>query len=249
MTAAASARQGYGQHLAFGVLAAAAIVGFSLLGRWQWHRAAEKRVLAQAFAAGMQAAPQALGSRSLASLERYAHVVVHGRYDGSRQFLLDNISRDGRAGYEVLTPFLLNDGRTTVVNRGWLPQPGGGRERLPELALGAAANPVITISARVDELPVSGLASGRAPPTTDDHWPKLSSYPFTPELSAALRQPLEARQLLLDATESDGYRRDWQPASVGFGPERHLSYAVQWWSLALLTLVIYVYMFVRSQRD
>jgi surfeit locus 1 family protein len=246
--AVAAAQQPTRMRLVFGVLAAIAILGFSLLGRWQWHRADEKRVLERAFAAGQAAAPAALGSQALANLPRYAHVEVRGSYDTAHQFLLDNISRDGRAGYEVLTPFLLDDGRISLVNRGWLPLTDGGRDRLPDIALRAAANRRQIITARVDELPVTGLATGRAQPTADARWPKLTSFPRAAELAAALGRPIESRQLLLDAAQPDGYRRDWQPASASFGPERHVSYAIQWWSLALLVFVIYVYMSVRKQR-
>jgi cytochrome oxidase assembly protein ShyY1 len=93
---------------------------------------------------------------------------------------------------------------------------------------------------RVDELPSTGLASGRAPPSIDSKWPKLTSFPASAELGAALGQPIESRQLLLADNQPSGYGRDWQPPNVGFGPERHLSYAVQWWSLALLAVVLYV---------
>jgi surfeit locus 1 family protein len=242
----AGAQRRIGMRLAFGVLAAGAMVGFAQLGLWQWHRADQKRAQQSAFVAGMAALPVALEQQSLASLPRYAHVALRGRYDTAHQFLLDNISRDGRAGYEALTPLQLLDGRVLLVNRGWLPLPEGSRARLPDIALGENAAAERALSARVDELPVSGLASGRAPPPNDGPWPRLTSFPLANELANALRQPVELRQLLLDADQPDGYRRDWQAASAGFGPERHMAYAIQWWSLGALVLVIYVYMNVRS---
>jgi len=242
------ARPRLATHLMFGVLAAVAVAGFAWLGRWQWHRAAEKRAIAAAFQAGMSAPVQPLEGRSTESLPRYAHVAARGAYDGERQFLLDNLSRDGRAGYEVLTPLRLDDGRWLLVNRGWLPLSGGGRQQLPAIRLGQAALDTRTVAGRLDDLPVTGLSAGRAPPTTDAQWPKLTSFPHAAELGVALGARVETRQLLLDANEPDGYRRDWQPSSAGFGPERHLSYAVQWWSLAALVVVVYVYMTVRSVR-
>jgi len=71
-------------------------------------------------------------------------------------------------------------------------------------------------------------------------WPRRTSYPANADLASALGARLEPRQLLLADAEPDGYRRDWQPASSGFGPERHLSYAFQWWGLAALALVLFV---------
>ena len=43
------------------VLAISAVLLFVLLGRWQWHRAAEKRALVAAFDAGLQAGASELG--------------------------------------------------------------------------------------------------------------------------------------------------------------------------------------------
>jgi surfeit locus 1 family protein len=78
------------------------------------------------------------------------------------------------------------------------------------------------------------------PPAPGPQWPKLTSFPTMADLSAALGRPLEAQQLLLNADEPLGYVRDWQP--TGFGPERHISYALQWWAFAALALGLYGYL-------
>ena len=143
------------------VLALIAVLLFAQLGRWQWHRAAEKTALAAAFAAGTAAPASLLGTRATASLPRYAQVIVTGRYEPARQFLLDNMSEGGQVGYEVLTPLRLEDGRWLLVNRGWVALPEGRRDRLPDLAM----NSPLTrqVRGRLDVLPVTGLAAGRAP--------------------------------------------------------------------------------------
>ena len=174
----------------------------------------------------------------MGSLARYSRIEVSGRYQGQRQFLLDNISRDGRAGFEVLTPMRLDDGRTLLVNRGRVPLRDGERVQLPEVLLDTAVPAESRISGRIDELPTAGLALGRAPPATGSSWPKVTSFPTSAELSQALGLTVEPRQLLLDADQPGGYRRDWQPANAAFGPERHMSYAVQWWSLAALAATL-----------
>jgi surfeit locus 1 family protein len=134
----------------------------------------------------------------------------------------------------VLTPLILPDGRAVMVNRGWLPA-DQSRRQLPDVQLhGAAAQTVI---GRIDNLPVVGIALGHVPPGSGAHWPKLTSFPTTADLSAAFGQPLQQRQLLLNADQPLGYTRDWHP--IGFGPERHLSYAIQWWCFAALALILY----------
>ncbi len=227
-------------------LALLAAAGFYGLGRWQWHRADEKRAIAAAFAAGMATEATPLGDRPTTALPRYAAVTVEGRYDAAHQFLLDNLIVDGQPGYEVLTPMQLADGRWLLVNRGWVALPGHSRTRLPLVTL-PVDEPPRRLSGRIDELPVNALASGRAAPNDSADWPKRTSFPTSAELAAALGHPVEPRQLLLSADEVDGYRRDWKPASAGFGPERHVSYAVQWWGLGLLALFLLVFMNLEKQ--
>ena len=211
-----------------------AVPSFIRLGIWQWHRAEAKRALATAFAAG-SAAMHDLDHGSAAALPRYAQVRARGRYDGAHQFLLENLSHDGQPGYEVLTPLQLEDGRTVLVNRGWLPLTAS-RQQLPDVALESAPDEA-SVTGRLDHLPVPGIALGRQPPQPAAPWPKLTSFPTMADLSSALGRPLEPQQLLLAADAPLGYVRDWHPS--GIGPERHIAYAVQWWGFALVALVLY----------
>jgi len=222
------------------VLALTAVLLFAQLGRWQWHRAAEKTALAAAFAAGTNAPATALGTQATASLPRYAQVIVTGRYEPARQFLLDNMSDGGQAGYEVLTPLRLENGRCLLVNRGWIALPEGRREELPDLAMSEPLT--VQVRGRLDVLPVTGLAAGRAPPAADSSWPKRTSFPTAEQLGGALGEKVEPRQLLLGATEPFGFQRHWRSASDGFGPMRHLAYAVQWWGFGALSVFLYVFL-------
>jgi surfeit locus 1 family protein len=212
-----------------------AVVAFLGLGRWQWHRAAEKRALAAEFHAGATQ-PIDVTARATAALPRYSEVRLEGRYDAMHQFLLDNMSHDGYPGYEVLTPLTLADGRAVLVNRGWVPLTQS-RRQLPLIDIPAGPQPSATVLGLFDNLPVAALAMGHVPPAPGATWPKLTSFPTMADLSAALGRPLESRQLLLNSDQPDGYVRDWKPS--GFGPMQHISYAVQWWAFAALALVLY----------
>lgn len=229
-------------------LTLALLVLFIGLGRWQWGRGDYKAQLREQFVAGAGPARE-LGAEQIAALSRFARITVAGRWDGARQFLLDNRIRDGRAGYEVLTPLQLADGRWMLVNRGWLPF-SGFRERLPDVSLPSAAQADnrVVVTGRVDELPSAGLESGRAAPPSSGRWPRVTSYPKAAELAAALELPaIEPRVLLLDAEAADGYRRDWQPP--GMVPEKHWSYAIQWWSFAVVLLLLYATLNTKKIRN
>jgi len=229
--------------LGFAVAAVAGVVLFTGLGRWQWHRAAEKRALADDFAAGAHHI-EPLGDRPLAQFQRYAQLQVQGQYDGAHQFLLDNLSHDGQAGYQVLTPLRLADGRVLLVNRGWLPM-GTDRRVLPSVQLDDSQP--VTLTGQLDALPRAALAMGHAAPADSGSWPRLTSFPQQAELSHALGHSVEQGQLLLGASQPQGYLRDWHPYNSGFGPERNLSYAIQWWGLAALSGGLFFFMNFRRR--
>jgi cytochrome oxidase assembly protein ShyY1 len=211
---------------------------FFSLGNWQWNRGADKRVLWDRFE---RAAAPVYSARApdVDALPRYSRIAFSGRYRPERQFLLDNRINNGRPGYEVLTPATTSDGRWVLINRGWIPF-SGYRDRLPDVSMHGAGT--ATISGYVDELPSAGLASGRAAPAASvpgENWPKLTSYPTHAELEAALGEKLARRIVLLDrgVTGYGDYVRSWSPG--GLSPDRHFSYAIQWWGFALVLLVLY----------
>jgi surfeit locus 1 family protein len=208
------------------------LAGFVSLGRWQWHRGEARQAVWAEYEKDTPAVH--VPAADLDRVERFARVEVEGHFDPEHQFLLDNRSHAGQPGYEVLTPFVLASGMRLLVDRGWVPFTGY-RDRLPDVSL--ADSTPRRISGRIEELPAAGLASGRAPPGTDSHWPKLTSFPTHEELQAALGSRLTRRLLLLDPQMPDGYVRDWTPP--GLPPARHLSYAIQWWGFAVVLLVLY----------
>ena len=207
---------------------------FVSLGRWQWQRGEDK----QAVWAEFQRDAQAVSiSGGIDELPRFSRVELRGHFDPAHQFLLDNRSHQGRPGYEVLAPFITENAGRVLVNRGWIPFTGY-RDRLPDVSMPPAeASQSITVTGRVEELPVSGLASGRAPPAPDAAWPKLTSFPTHEELQSMLGEPVARRILLLDPQAPGGYLREWKPP--GLDPSRHFSYAIQWWGFAAVLLVLY----------
>jgi surfeit locus 1 family protein len=233
-------RRGLAARLGFALLSIGAALLCVRLGFWQWQRGSAREAQAQHFAAGA-ATLVPLGSAAVATLPLYQHVSVAGTLDGAHQFLLDNRSLAGRAGYEVLTPLKRAPGATLLVDRGWVPF-SGTRRVLPDVHLegpGAA-----TLTGVLADLPSAGLALGRAPPA--GQWPKVTSFPDMKQLEAALGEPLEMRILWLDPQAPGGYVRDWH--APGMSPLRHFSYAIQWWCFAALALLTWTVVTVRGLR-
>ena len=216
------------------VLTALLLPGLLSLGFWQLRRAQEKRdLMAQAEQGRQQTLSYATATASL--FARYQHVSANGHYDPTHQVLLDNMpSAAGQPGYRVLTPLRLDDGGVLLVDRGWLAA-GTDRDHLPDVAV---ATDLRRVAGILDELPRPGVRAGDAGIATGQ-WPQRLNYPTYAELQALYGAGLQPRILLLDATESAGYERHWL-IDVGFTPERHVAYAVQWFGLAATLLVIFV---------
>jgi surfeit locus 1 family protein len=233
------------------LLTAALCAAFIRLGQWQWDKGVHRQQLWDAFARGADAALPA--PTDFGAPPRFQRITLTGRYDGAHQFLLDNRTHGGLAGYEVLTPFALEDGRVLLVDRGWVPFTGY-RAKLPDIGLAPGDAGETLITGRLDQLPAPGLAQGRAAPPADASWPKLTSYPDMQQLRVALATVpgaapaarLPGRILLLDPGARAGYIRDWQPP--GLPPLRHFSYAIQWWGFALTAVVLWVIMSFRRGR-
>jgi surfeit locus 1 family protein len=205
------------------------------LGFWQLDRADQKMALLAQYDDGQDQTVLRLEAdlASAAGLD-YRSAAVSGHYDHSHQLLLDNRTNAGRAGYEVLTPFVIRDSRVAVlVNRGWLPL-GHSRDILPDVTVSEDQR---SITGRVKIPPEKVFMLGEEDPRKG--WPWRIQRIQIESLSRELGRPLLPVVLLLDAEQPDGYVRQWQPVA-GFGPERNVGYAVQWFGLAITLLIIYL---------
>ena len=216
------------------LLVLAVVPLFIALGFWQWHRGEYRSAQWAAFARADVPAVET-SAATLDRLPRFTRVRVSGEFDAMRQVLLDNISHEGAPGYEVLSLLRLQDGSHLMVDRGWVPFTGF-RDRLPDISMTAIGSQ--TVAGRLSTLPIAGIAAGRLPPPERGDWPRVTSFPLHEELQHMWGEPLLVPVLLLDADSGPGYLRDWRPP--GISPDRNYSYAVQWWSFALLAAAMYL---------
>ena len=226
------------------------VAGFTLamalfvsLGTWQLWRAEQRAESFDRFAeAGQRPALTVPVGPGQFEAHRYRWLELRGQYLSSRQFLLDSMTHEGRTGYHVLTPFrLAGNGPWVLVNRGWvLADPD--RRRLPEVDVGESAR---VIRARIDALPRPGLTFDD-PEASGSGWPQVLLFPTFANLEARLENPLVPYQLLLSPEAADGFIRAWRPRAMP--PERHIGYAIQWFSFAVVLGVIGVVLWRRARR-
>lgn len=211
------------------------------LGFWQLDRAEQKRALVAEYEHRSELPPvELVPDLSETEALRFRRVEVTGRYDNAHQLLLDNQVHEHRAGFNVITPLVIDEGRTAVlVDRGWLPLQGS-RGALPDLQ-------VSELQRRVDGeayLPFKGFRLGEA--AGPGGWPRFIQYVDFGQLEAVIGHGLLPLIVRLDPAEPDGYLREWPV--IPFSADRHIGYAVQWFALASVLVVIYVVVNTR-RRD
>lgn len=207
------------------------------LGFWQLERARQKALIQEDFKvhAALPAVPLT-GVDLTNAATRFRKVVAQGRYDTRHQILLDNQVQNGRPGFHVLTPLQAPEmAQAILVNRGWVPLQGS-RQNLPDITVNKID---VVINGRIGQPANPGLRLS-APTIEELDWPRVVQYVDYPQLTAELGYPLAPAIILLDSQVEDGYRREWQPQVTRFGPERHRGYAMQWFSLAVTLMVIYL---------
>lgn len=228
-----------------------AILGLSILvslGTWQLNRYQYKLSLEQ-----LQHHSAKLPALTLTNLEQlspkthnYRQVTVRGTFLNSYTVLFKHRQHDGHPGYWIATPLVLEGTQQALlVNRGWLP-----RERVAlanEIAQAKATPETLTgllhIPDRIiaDSRTRAQLKAGQ--PLIQDAPRQWSSY----DLSAIqehlpAKGPKQPTILVLDAqhsgdpfpiASSEHLTKPYMTA------ERHLSYLIFWYSMAVVLLAFY----------
>ncbi|AUA55432.1 Uncharacterized conserved protein [Achromobacter spanius] len=113
-----------------------AVVILVSLGQWQLRRSDERRAILDAIEAGRKQAPVMLTpATSSDDLTPWRVAQATGVWQPQFSVLLDNRNHEGRPGYWLATPLLLDGSsrQAVLVLRGWLPRvmPGQGAPALP----------------------------------------------------------------------------------------------------------------------
>jgi surfeit locus 1 family protein len=220
------------------VIALAALLGIAAtlsLGFWQWGRGQQRNALHEAIVA-RAATPPVSAADLLApgsDPQRLLHrpIVLRGQWLPAHTVFLDNRQMNGVPGFYVVTPLRLEGAPGVVlVQRGWVQRHFDRREQLPPVP-----TPAGTVEVR-----------GRLAP------PPAKLYAFSTEEKGPIRQNLDLARfraetgldlLPLSVQQAgapyEGLLRQWPQA--GSGAEKNFGYAFQWWALAALIAIHYVW--------
>ena len=90
------------------------------LGTWQVQRLEWKNQLIEDFESRATAAPVDLPSGDVGPEMEFRRLALTGSYDHDREVFMTGRTYEGNAGFHIVTPFTLTDGRTVLINRGWV---------------------------------------------------------------------------------------------------------------------------------
>lgn len=198
--------------LILGIAGTAILIG---LGVWQLQRLSWKEDMLAHIQSSIDAAPVPLPAAVEPSM-KYLPVTISGTTTGQEIDVLSGTKEQG-GGYQIVSGFVTEDGRRIMVDRGFVPQEARHTPRPPT------------------QLQITGNL----------HWPdeKGSSTPdpnlteniwFARDVPAMAAQ-LDSDPILVVAKFVEGDTQGVQPIPVAIEgiPNNHLSYAMQWFMIAV----------------
>ena len=202
------------------------------LGLWQLSRYQQKLELEQVYSSRENLPPLSIDEISQYEDPLYLPVKISGRFDHARYFLLDNQVYKGRAGFALIMPFLTDKNELILVNRGWLPTKT--RDDLPEAKVSEG---IYHIEGTVYR-PL-GKSFLLKKDVWTDGWPKVIQTLDFNKASTALGSTLLAYLITLNKDQPASLYVQRKQAVMS--SDKHMGYALQWFTMAAVLLGLYVF--------
>ncbi|MBI3452551.1 MAG: SURF1 family protein [Rhodospirillales bacterium] len=202
------------------------------LGTWQVVRLVEKNAI-NAHRAAQATGPAIDLPAAISDPEAldFRRVRLVGRFDHARELHLACRSQRGNDGICPVTPLLRADGPPVLVNRGWVPS----RFRDPAARAAGQVGGTVTIEGILRTEPRRGwLMPDNDPVRNVWLWFDLPAMARAAGVPGAAPFYVEAGP----APNPGGYPLGGQ--TMVELPNNHLQYAITWYALAIVLLVIYV---------
>ncbi|GAA2023756.1 hypothetical protein GCM10009819_03150 [Agromyces tropicus] len=206
-------------------------IACSALGTWQLNRRAEALAEVARIDANYDAEPIPLADAlpdpaGFDIDQRWQVVSASGKYLTQAEVVVRNRPFQGSTGFEVITPFLLDDGTVFMVDRGWIPQDSDGRPS--EIAPPPSGEVEVVARLKAGEDTIAGRTSSGSELATidlDEVSDRIGAPAYTGAYGILVQDGADAGDppLALPRPVRDE------------GP--HLSYALQWFVFALLAFV------------
>lgn len=219
------------------ILAALLLCSFLWLAGWQYQRGAEKQrridqIAEQASLQPITANEITLRADNSLDLKQVAVSTDAVQEINVAVMRLDNKTRQGRVGVEIIQPLRVASG-WLLVNYGWVPW--SRASALPNIHIQSIDQP---ITGRLRLWSEKGFTLGEQEYGTS--LPELLSWLDYQALRGYFDNHLLPYMLYIDASHPQAQVTDWHFFG-SVAPQKHYSYAVQWLFMALALCVVVVY--------
>lgn len=228
------------------VLAAMAVmVG---LGQWQLARLEQRRAANALLLEKFQAEPLLLTGAALpespdALQDRLAEVT--GVYDFDRQIAVQGQFSEGEPGFWLITPLRIQGSETALlVNRGWIPAAAGESGDWSAFDE-APAQPVQGYVQRSRKMPDGSTSA--LPADVRKGWWRVDVEAIQGQMPYPLL-PIYL-QVAPDDSRPRGELPRRLPVDFDLSEGSHLSYALQWYSFALIAGIVYIVVLRRREAE
>jgi cytochrome oxidase assembly protein ShyY1 len=226
--------------LALHVVLLALVGTMCSLANWQWNRHIDRKAfnetLIQRFTEPPQPLLELLQQYPMREDAQWRLATISGTYLEQLSINVVNVSQDGRAGYDPVSPLQLDDGRIVLVNRGFVPldapqppAPSGevevtGRVRVSaERRTGAVSDPATGVLKEAQRIDIERLAQQLPSPVIDVYLEAIQSKPSDSEMLSNIAPPR-------------------------FGNGSHLGYVGQWLLFSLCAIGGWIALVLREKR-
>lgn len=221
------------------LLALAGIIFFCVLGGWQLHRFTVKKDIINLQNQLQHSKPiKWFGETKI--FPTFTPISTEGEFLDF-VFLLDNQHNNHKFGYNVYSALLIKNNNVVLIDRGFIEAP---RERhvFPEIKIPTG---ILNISGYVYNPSGKNFVLGNIIDRKKNKMYVVEAVD-TKVISQILQKNVYPFIIRLDIDSPNGYLRQW--STVSMPPQRHLGYAVQWFALALCTLVIFIGLNIRNEK-
>ena len=211
---------------------------FFYLGVWQIERGNAKKLIMNEFENNIKKEPEFINEDS----KKWDRVYAKGRWDDSKQILIDNVINNGIAGYKVLTPLRINEtDQLILVDRGWIKR-NKYREIIPDIELMEISENVTGIL----ESPELGLVLSDN--LVSENWPKVSQTKNLEIISKEYDETIYPMILLADPLLKNSLEYI-KITPTNMTPIKHYGYSAQWFLMFMVLCLMYVwYGFKRNAK-
>ena len=191
------------------------------LGCWQLYRLNWKLNLIQEIENSLKNDPIEL---SKANEKNFLRIQTSGEIDFDKQIYLYNLNENGKPGFEVVNPILIND-KNYLINRGWIPF---NQKDKPEINL-------------VDEIKIIGTLKLQSKASTFKPENDIEkNYWFTLDRDDVFKYTGKNFSNFIIYLNGD-YNIPKPKVITANISNNHKKYAITWFSMAISILLIYLY--------